>query len=514
MLLSQAPRKALSGSSHFRIVRCFSSLSRSDLVKSEAYINGKWSAAQTGATYNVVDPALVKTVATVPDMTTADIRRAITAANDALGPWKAKTARERAVIMQKWFTLCMQNQEDLAKIMTVECGKPLAESRGEIAYGSSFIRWFAEEAPRTYGDVIPPPATGRRLLSIRQPVGVVAAITPWNFPNAMITRKAAPALAAGCTIVVKPSPETPLSALAIAMLGEEAGLPAGVFNVVTASKDNAVSIGNEMTANPLVRKITFTGSTAVGKALTAQAASTMKKVSMELGGNAPFIVFEDANLDAAVEGCIASKFRNTGQTCVCANRVYVHSSIYDAFASKLAARIRKMQVGHGLDKGSEFGPLITQAGFDKVQRHVDDAVGKGAKVLVGGKPHKLGNYFFEPTVMTGVTGEMLMAREETFGPLAGLIRFETEKEVIDVANDTPFGLAGYFYSSDIARIFRVAEALEVGMVGINEGIISTDCAPFGGVKESGLGREGGRTGIDEYLETKYLCIGGVSEEIK
>ncbi|TPX55106.1 hypothetical protein PhCBS80983_g05601 [Powellomyces hirtus] len=468
------------------LTRNLTGLKRNDLVKNSAYVGGKWIGAAEGATYDVVDPAHLKPVGKVPDMTTTDIKAAISAAHKAQISWKAKTGRERATVLHKWYQLCMEHQEDLAKIMTIECGKPLAEARGEVAYGSSFIRWFAEEAPRIYGDVIPQNAAGRRLMTIKQPVGVVAAITPWNFPNAMITRKAAPAIAAGCAIIVKPSPETPLSALAIAHLAEEAGLPAGVLNIVTASKDNAIAIGTEMTSNPLVRKITFTGSTAVGKTLTAQAAGTMKKVSMELGGNAPFIVFDDANVDAAVEGCIASKFRNTGQTCVCANRIYVQAGVYDEFSKKLATRLRKMNVGHGLETGNEFGPLITLAGFRKVAKHVDDAVAKGAKVLVGGKPHRLGGHFYEPTVLTDVTKDMLMTQEETFGPLAGLIKFKTENEVIEAANDTPFGLAGYFYSSDIARIYRVSEALEVGMVGINEGIISTDCAPFGGIKESGL----------------------------
>ncbi|KAJ3021426.1 hypothetical protein HKX48_008520 [Thoreauomyces humboldtii] len=488
------------------------SLKNPALLRFQAFINNDWTPAHSKATYPVIDPAHLVEIAKVPDMGTLDTRKAIQDAHAAQLEWSKKTGRERGEVLMKWYNLCMENKEDLAKLMTLECGKPYAESVGEITYGSSYIRWFAEEAPRTYGDVIPTNAPGRRLLSIRQPVGVVAAITPWNFPNAMITRKAAPAIAAGCSIVVKPSPETPLSALAMAYLAEKAGLPKGVLNIVTASKDNAKAVGDEMTGNSLVRKITFTGSTAVGKLLTAQAASSMKKVSMELGGNAPFIVFDDADLESAVTGCLASKFRNTGQTCVCANRIYVQSGVYDKFASLLAARIAKMKVGHGLDPEKyEFGPLITKQGFEKVKRHVDDAVSKGAKVLVGGKQHKLGKNFYEPTVLTGVTEGMEMVGEETFGPLAGLIKFETETEVIKAANDTPFGLAAYFYSASTSRIFRVSELLECGMVGVNTGIISTDCAPFGGIKESGLGREGGRTGIDEYLEVKYMCIGAIEE---
>ncbi|KAI8818111.1 succinate-semialdehyde dehydrogenase [NADP+] GabD [Fimicolochytrium jonesii] len=469
--------------------------------------------SEASDTYSVIDPAHLKPVASVPDMDTPDVKQAISLAHTAQKHWARKTARERATVLHKWYQLCMHNQSDLAKIMTIECGKPLAESMGEVAYGSSFLRWFAEEASRAYGDVIPENAKGRRLLAIKQPVGVVAAITPWNFPNAMIARKVAPAIAAGCSIIVKPSAETPLSALAMAYLGEEAGLPPGVFNVVTASKGSAKRIGNEMTENALVRKITFTGSTAVGKLLSKQAASTMKKVSMELGGNAPFIVFDDADIDAAVTGCIASKFRNTGQTCVCANRVFVHSKIYDTFAAKLSAKIREMEVGHGLEPGNQFGPLITSDAFDKVVRHVEDAVGKGAKVLLGGKPHGLGGNFYEPTVLTGVTNEMLLAREETFGPVAGLIRFETESEVTKAANDTPFGLAAYFYTKDAGRIFRLSEALEYGIVGVNEGIVSTEVAPFGGIKESGLGREGSKYGMDDYMEIKYICIGGIKETL-
>ncbi|KAJ3034654.1 hypothetical protein HDV00_004793 [Rhizophlyctis rosea] len=441
-------------------------------------------------------------------MSREDARLAIDAAARAFDKWKQESARTRAKVLRKWYDLLIANTGDLARIMTLECGKPLAESKSEVAYGASFIQWFSEEAPRLYGDVIPPFATTQRTLAMKQPVGVCGLITPWNFPIAMITRKAGAAFAAGCTAVLKPASETPLSALAIAALGEEAGIPAGVFNVVTSESGAATkALGEELTTNPKVRKISFTGSTGVGKILMKQAAGTMKRVSLELGGNAPFIVFEDADLDAAVEGCISSKFRNAGQTCVCVNRIYVQSSVYDAFASKLAARVKALKVGHGLDEGVKIGPLITSAGLEKVRRHVEDAIGGGAKAVVGGKAHERGGNFWEPTVLTGISSDAVVAQEETFGPLAALFRFETEEEVIRHANDTPYGLAGYFYSRDVSRIFRVAEALEVGMVGVNEGLISSETAPFGGVKESGMGREGSKYGIDEYVDVKYICLG-------
>ncbi|KAJ3273233.1 hypothetical protein HK104_004306, partial [Borealophlyctis nickersoniae] len=483
------------------------------LLRSQAYIGGKWVSALSNKTYGVIDPATQKVLIEVPDMNAEDTRLAIHAATDALVGWKKQTARYRAQVLRRWYDLLMANQDDLARIMTLECGKPLAESQGEVAYGASFIQWFSEEAPRAYGDVIPPFSAGRRLLVVKQPVGVCGLITPWNFPIAMITRKAGAALAAGCSVVVKPASETPLSALAVAKLGEEAGVPPGVLNVVTTTKGkNTQEIGEELTTNPAVRKISFTGSTAVGKLLMKQAAGTVKKVSLELGGNAPFIVFNDADLDAAVDGCLNSKFRNTGQTCVCVNRIYVQSGVYSTFASKLAAAVSALKVGHGLDPGVKIGPLITREGVEKVRRHVEDAVQKGAEMVTGGKPHEKGGNFWEPTVLTGVGKEAVVAREETFGPVAALFKFETEAEVIHQANATEFGLAGYFYSTSISRIFRVAEALEVGMVGVNEGLISTEVAPFGGIKESGLGREGSKYGMDEYMEEKYICVGGIGED--
>ncbi|GAC1451621.1 MAG: NADP-dependent succinate-semialdehyde dehydrogenase [Steroidobacteraceae bacterium] len=474
------------------------------LLRSQAFIGGKWVDAANGATQPVVNPASGETIGTVPDMGAAETRRAIEAARQAFPAWAARAAKERALILRRWYELLMANQEDLATLMTAEQGKPLTESRGEIAYGASFIEWFAEEGKRVYGDVIPGHQADKRNLVLRQPVGVVAAITPWNFPLAMITRKAGPALAAGCTFVCKPAHQTPYSALAAAALAERAGVPAGVLNVVTGA--GAAAIGAEMTSNPLVRKVTFTGSTVVGKELLAQCAGTVKKVSMELGGNAPFIVFEDADLDAAVAGAIASKYRNTGQTCVCANRLLVQAPVYEAFASKLVRAVGQLRVGDGLQGATDQGPLIDAKALAKVEQHVADAVHKGAKIAFGGKRHALGGNFFEPTVLTDVTSAMLAAREETFGPVAPLFRFETESDAIRMANDTEFGLAAYFYTRDLARSWRVAEALEYGMVGLNTGIFSTEVAPFGGMKESGMGREGSRYGILDYTEIKFLCV--------
>lgn len=475
-----------------------------DLLRTQAFIGGKWLDAASGATQAVLNPATGEPLGTVPDMGAAETRRAIELARQAFPAWAALAAKERAAILRRWYELLMANQEDLATLMTAEQGKPLAESRGEIAYGASFIEWFAEEGKRLYGDVIPGHQADKRNLVLRQPVGVVAAITPWNFPLAMITRKAGPALAAGCTFVCKPAHQTPYSALAAAVLAQRAGVPAGVLNVVTGA--HAAVIGAEMTANPLVRKLTFTGSTAVGKKLLAQCAGTVKKVSMELGGNAPFIVFEDADLDAAVTGVIASKYRNTGQTCVCANRVLVQAPVYEAFTAKLVQAVAKLRVGDGLKGPTDQGPLIDSNALAKVEQHVADAVNKGAKIALGGKRHALGGTFFEPTVLTEVTPAMLAAREETFGPVAPLFRFDTESDAIRMANDTEFGLAAYFYTRDLARSWRVAEALEYGMVGLNTGIFSTEVAPFGGVKESGIGREGSKYGILDYTEIKFLCV--------
>ena len=476
------------------------------LLRQQCYIDGAWADADSGETLEVTNPATGEALGSIPKMGEAETRRAIEAANAAMPAWRAKTAKERAQILRRWFDLMMENQDDLGRILTAEQGKPLAEAKGEIAYGASFIEWFAEEAKRVYGDVIPGHQPDKRIVVIKQPIGVVAAITPWNFPNAMITRKAGPALAAGCTIVIKPATQTPYSALAMAELAERAGIPKGVFNVLTGS---ASAIGGEMTGNPIVRKVTFTGSTEIGKLLMKQSAETVKKVGMELGGNAPFIVFDDADLDAAVEGAMASKYRNAGQTCVCANRIYVQDGVYDAFAEKLAAAVAKMKVGNGMEEGVAQGPLIDQAAVAKVEEHIADAVAKGAKVAIGGKRHELGQTFFQPTILTGVTQDMAVAREETFGPVAPLFRFSGEDEVIGMANDTEFGLAAYFYARDLGRVWRVAEAVEYGIVGINTGIISTEVAPFGGVKESGIGREGSKYGIDDFLEIKYLCMGGV-----
>ncbi len=476
------------------------------LLRSQAYINGAWVAADGGATLTVRNPATGQPVANVPRMGAAETRRAIAAADAALPAWRARTGKDRAAILRRWADLMMQHRQDLAVIMTSEQGKPLAESQGEIAYAASFIEWFGEEAKRVYGDTIPGHTADKRIVVIKQPIGVTAAITPWNFPAAMITRKAGPALAAGCTMVVKPASQTPFSALALAELAERAGVPKGVFSVVTGS---ASEIGGEMTSNPTVRKLSFTGSTEIGKQLMQQCAETVKKVALELGGNAPFIVFDDADLDAAVEGAIASKYRNTGQTCVCANRLLVQDGVYDAFAEKLTNAVRQLKVGNGLDDGVTQGPLIDTKAVEKVEEHIGDAIAKGARVVLGGKRHALGGFFFEPTILADVNPQMLVAREETFGPVAPLFRFTRDEDAITMANDTQAGLASYFYGRDVVRIWRAAEGLEYGMVGINTGLISTEVAPFGGVKESGLGREGSKYGIEDYLEVKYLCFGGI-----
>ena len=478
------------------------------LFREQCYIDGKWVDADDKSTLAVNNPADGLQIGTVPKMGAAETRRAIEAANAALPAWRSKLAKERSVILRKWFDLILANQDDLAVMMTVEQGKPLAESKGEIVYGASFIEWFAEEGKRIYGDTIPQHQADKRIVVIKQPIGVCAAITPWNFPNAMITRKAAPALAAGCTMIIKPASYTPYSALALCELAERAGIPKGVINVVTGS---AGAIGGELTSNPLVRKFTFTGSTEIGKQLMAQCAGTVKKVSLELGGNAPFIVFDDADIDAAIEGAMASKFRNTGQTCVCANRLFVQEGVYDQFAQKLAAKVAAMKIGGGLEADVAQGPLIDMKAVEKVEEHIADAVAKGARVVTGGKRSAKGGTFFEPTVLTGVKTDMKVTHEETFGPVAPLFRFKTEQELIKLANDTEYGLASYFYSRDIGRIWRVAEALEYGMVGINVGIISNEVAPFGGVKESGIGREGSKYGLEEFLEVKYLCIGGIDK---
>jgi succinate-semialdehyde dehydrogenase/glutarate-semialdehyde dehydrogenase len=474
------------------------------LLRQQSYIDGRWVDADSRATLDVNNPASGEKIGTVPKMGVAETRRAIEAAQAALPAWAKKTAKERATILRRWYDLMITHQEDLAVIMTAEQGKPLAESKGEIAYAASFIEWFAEEGKRVYGDVIPGHQPDKRILVLRQPVGVVAAITPWNFPAAMITRKVGPALAAGCTFVCKPATQTPYSAFAMAELAARAGVPAGVLNILTGG---STEIGGEMTANPIVRKVTFTGSTEVGKKLMAQSAGTLKKLSMELGGNAPFIVFDDADLDAAVAGAIASKYRNTGQTCVCANRILVQSGVYEAFTRKLVEAVSKLRVGDGLKGATDQGPLIDGKALAKVEEHIADAVSKGAKVAFGGKRHSLGGSFFEPTVLTGVTSSMAVAREETFGPVAPLFKFETEEDAIRMANDTEFGLASYFYTRDLSRAWRVSEALEYGIVGLNTGLISTEVAPFGGVKESGFGREGSKYGILDYTELKYVCVG-------
>ena len=480
-------------------------LTDSNLFRTQAYIGGQWENADGGGTRDVTNPATGEKIGTVPDMGAAETRRAIEAAHAAFPAGAAKTAKERGAILRRWNDLMLANSEDLAKLMTAEQGKPLAEAKGEIAYAASFIDWFAEEGKRLYGDIIPPHQSDKRLVVLRQPVGVVAAITPWNFPAAMITRKAAPALAAGCTFVCKPATQTPYSALAMAELGARAGLPAGVLNIITGASSS--EIGGELTSNPMVRKLTFTGSTGVGKKLMAQCAGTMKKISLELGGNAPFIVFEDADLDAAAAGAIVSKYRNTGQTCVCANRLLVQNSVYEAFTRKLVEAVAKLRVGDGLKGATDQGPLIDTKALAKVEEHIADAVAKGGQIAYGGKRHALGGTFFQPTVITNVTSDMLVAREETFGPIAPIFRFDTEEEAVRMANDTEFGLASYFYTRDLARSWRVAEALEYGIVGLNTGLISTEVAPFGGIKESGTGREGSKYGILDYTELKYLCVG-------
>ena len=481
-------------------------LKDSSLFRQRCYVNGAWVDAGSGAKIPVTNPATGEQLGSVPSIDAKGTEAAVAAAHAAFPAWAAKTAKERATVLRRWYELIMANAQDLAVLMTAEQGKPLAESRGEITYAASFVEWFGEEAKRLYGDVIPGHQADKRILVLRQPVGVVAAITPWNFPAAMITRKVAPALAAGCTAVCKPATQTPYSALALAELGHRAGLPAGVFNVITGT---AREIGGVLTGDARVRKLSFTGSTEIGKLLMAQCSRTMKKVSLELGGNAPFIVFDDADLDAAVAGAIASKYRNTGQTCVCANRLLVQSGVYDAFTAKLVATVKQLRVGDGLVGETDQGPLIDAAALQKVEEHVADALAKGAKVAAGGHRHALGGTFYEPTVLTGVTPAMMLAKEETFGPVAPLFRFETEAQAIAMANDTVFGLAAYLYTRDLARSWRVAEALEYGIVGLNTGIISTEVAPFGGVKESGTGREGSKYGILEYTELKYICIGGV-----
>ncbi|MEM7225618.1 MAG: NADP-dependent succinate-semialdehyde dehydrogenase [Pseudomonadota bacterium] len=481
-------------------------LSDGGLFRQQCYIDGAWCDAESGATVAVTNPADGSHLGTVPKLGRNETRRAIEAANAAWPAWRDKLAKERAAVLRRWFDLILENQDDLATLMTLEQGKPLAEAKGEVVYGASFIEWFAEEAKRIYGDTIPQHQGDKRIVVIKQPIGVVAAITPWNFPIAMITRKCAPALAAGCPVVIKPATATPYSALALAELAERAGVPAGIINVVTGGSGE---IGGELTSNPIVRKLSFTGSTEVGKLLMEQCAGTVKKVSMELGGNAPFIVFEDADLDAAVEGAMMSKFRNTGQTCVCANRLLVQDSVYEAFSAKLADAVAALKVGPGMEEGVNQGPLIDMGGLEKVEEHVADALSKGAKVAVGGQRHSLGGTFYQPTVLTDVTTEMAVTREETFGPVAPLFRFKTEDEAIAMANDTEFGLASYFYARDLGRVWRVGEALEYGIVGINTGIISTEVAPFGGIKESGVGREGSKYGMDDFLEIKYLCMGGV-----
>jgi succinate-semialdehyde dehydrogenase/glutarate-semialdehyde dehydrogenase len=479
-------------------------MSYTDFLKQQCYIDGKWCDADSGGTIPVTDPGSGETLGTVPKMGTEETRRAIEAAEAALPGWRAKTAGERSKLMRRMFDLMIEHQDALGELLSREQGKPFTEAKGEIVYGAGFIEWFAEEGKRAYGDVIPAHAADKRIVVLKQGIGVVGAITPWNFPNAMVTRKLGPALAAGCTVVVKPATATPYSALAIARLAEMAGIPAGVVNVVTGS---AGAIGGELTRHPSVQKITFTGSTEIGRQLLRESAETIKKCSMELGGNAPFLVFDDADIDAAVEGALISKFRNNGQTCVCTNRFYVQDAVYDAFVSKLSARVKAMKVGYGMEPGTHAGPLIDEAAVKKVEEHLRNALEGGARVLAGGQRSPLGGTFFEPTVLADVTEDMQLAREETFGPLAGVIRFTDEAEAIRMANASEFGLASYFYARDISRVWRVAEALEAGMVGINTGLISTEVAPFGGVKQSGLGREGSKYGLEDFMETKYLCMG-------
>ncbi|HEX7007695.1 MAG TPA: NAD-dependent succinate-semialdehyde dehydrogenase [Alphaproteobacteria bacterium] len=475
------------------------------LLRDKSYVDGHW--VGDGKTFAVTDKATGATLAKVADLDAAATRRAIEAAHRAFPAWRKKLAKERSAILRKWFELIMANQEDLAVLMTCEQGKPLTESRGEVAYGAAFVEWYAEEAKRVYGETIPQHQGDKRIVVLKEPVGVAAMIAPWNFPIAMITRKCAPALAAGCTAVIKPAEQTPLCALALAELAERAGMPPGVLNIVTTS--NAAEVGREMTGNKLVRKLSFTGSTEVGRKLMAQCAPTIKKLSLELGGNAPFLVFDDADIDASVEGALASKYRNAGQTCVCANRILVQHKVYDEFAAKLSQAVSGFRVGNGLEQGVTIGPLIDSDAVAKVEEHIADALEKGARIVVGGKRHSLGGTFFEPTVLAEVTPEMKVSREETFGPVAPLYRFKNDEDAIRLANDTEFGLAAYFYSRDLGRVWRVAEALECGIVGVNTGLISTEVAPFGGVKESGIGREGSRHGIDEYLEIKYVCMGGI-----
>lgn len=482
-------------------------LSRTDLFKQQCYIDGQWLDADSGETMGVVNPATGKPLGTIPKMGAQETRRAIEAAAVAQQKWRVLSAKQRAVILRNWFDLMMAHQDDLARIMTLEQGKPLAEAKGEIAYGASYLEWYGEEAKRAYGDVIPGPGADRRIVVLKEPVGVCAAITPWNFPSSMITRKVGAALGAGCAIVVKPASQTPYSALALAVLAEEAGVPAGVFSIVTGS---ASEIGKEMTSNAIVRKFSFTGSTEIGRVLMAQSANQIKKISLELGGNAPFIVFDDADLDAAVEGAMVSKFRNMGQTCVCANRIYVQEGVYEAFAKKLVAALEtQLKVGDGTEDGVTQGPLIDASAVSKVQEHIEDALAKGGQLLAGGKTHALGGLFFEPTVLSEVTAEMKVAKEETFGPLAPLFRFKDEAEVIQLANDTEYGLAAYFYSRDLGRVWRVAESLDYGMVAINSGLLSNEAAPFGGIKQSGLGREGSKYGLEDYMEIKYMLMGGI-----
>jgi succinate-semialdehyde dehydrogenase/glutarate-semialdehyde dehydrogenase len=483
-------------------------LKNPSLLREQAFIDGAWVDAADGGTFPVTNPADGSLVAHVPQLGVPETKAAIEAANAAWPAWRSKTAKERAAILRRWYDLMVANKDDLAAIMTAEQGKPLTESAGEVMYGASFIEWFAEEAKRVYGDVIPTHLPDRRILTIKQSVGVVAAVTPWNFPNAMITRKAGPAMAAGCPVVIKPASETPLSALALAVLAEEAGVPAGVFNVITTTDSRGT--GKELTESPLVRKFSFTGSTEVGKTLIRQCASTVKKVSMELGGNAPFIVFDDADVDAAVQGAIISKYRNAGQTCVCANRIYVQEGIYEEFVEKFRVAVQKLKVGRGEEAGVNIGPMISQSAIDKVEELMADARSKGASVVEGGAGHTLGGLFYQPTVVSGVTADMAFAREEIFGPVAPIFKFSTEEEVIALANATEFGLASYFYARDLGRVFRVAEELEYGMVCVNDGILSTEVAPFGGVKESGIGREGSKYGIDEYIEIKYITLAGIN----
>ncbi len=481
-----------------------SRLSDADLLRDRAFVAGDWIAADDGGSFDVTNPARGDVICTVPDLGVTEITRAIEAAHTAQKDWAAKTGKERAAVLRRWYELMVEHADDLAAILTAEMGKPLAEAKGEVLYGASFIEWFGEEAKRVYGETVPGHLPDKRIIVLKQPIGVAASITPWNFPNAMIARKAGPALAVGCAFVAKPAGETPLSALAMAVLAERAGVPKGVLSVVTSKSSSKV--GKLFCAHPMIRKLTFTGSTEVGRILLAQGAEQVLKMSMELGGNAPFIVFDDADLDAAVEGAMISKYRNNGQTCVCANRIYVQDAVYDAFAEKLAARVADMKVGDGFGEGVNAGPLISKDAVEKVEEHIRDATSKGAKIVIGGDRHALGGTFFQPTVLTGVTREMMVAQDETFGPVAPLFRFSDEADVIEQANDTIYGLASYFYARDLGRVWRVAEALEYGMVGINTGLISTELAPFGGVKQSGLGREGSRHGVEDFLEMKYLCM--------